>query len=137
LLALLLGFPLAYWLSKMSTHKANIVLIAVLIPFWTSLLVRTIAWITLLQSHGVINNILVWAHVIADDQRLKLIYNQLGTVIVMTQILLPFMILPLYSVMKGIPGDYQRAAISLGSGPTYAFWRIYAPLTLPGVASGC
>ncbi len=136
LLTLLLGYPLAYWLTSLPERTSNLLMIGVLLPFWTSLLVRTTAWIVLLQSHGVINSLLVWAHLVPTHHRPKLIYNQLGTIIVMTQVLLPFMILPLYSVMRGISPSYMRAAISLGAKPYRAFWRVYAPLTLPGVGAG-
>lgn len=136
LLTLLLGYPLSYWMATMPERTSNLLMIGVLLPFWTSLLVRTTAWIVLLQSHGVINSLLVWAHIVPSHHRPKLIYNQLGTIIVMTQVLLPFMVLPLYSVMRGISPSYLRAAISLGARPARAFWRVYAPLTLPGVGAG-
>ncbi|MGA7973888.1 MAG: ABC transporter permease [Pseudolabrys sp.] len=135
-LTLVLGYPLAYWISRMPDSKANLMMIAVLLPFWTSLLVRITAWIVLLQSHGVINSALVNSGLVADAHRPQLINNGLGTVIVMTQVLLPFMVLPLYSVMRGIPDFYVRAAVSLGSHPWRAFWRVFAPLTLPGIGAG-
>jgi putative spermidine/putrescine transport system permease protein len=135
-LTLVLGYPLAYWISRMPDRQANLMMIAVLLPFWTSLLVRITAWIVLLQSHGVINSILVSSHVVASNNRPQLINNGFGTVVVMTQVLLPFMILPLYSVMRGIPDSYMRAAVSLGSHPWRAFWRVFAPLTLPGIGAG-
>ena len=136
ILTVLLGYPLAYWMNSLPTRKANIAMIAVLLPFWTSLLVRTTAWIVLLQSHGVINDFLIWVGVVNPAHRLHLIYNQLGTTIAMTQVLLPFMVLPLYSVMKGIQGTYFRAALSLGATPSQAFWKVYFPLSLPGVGAG-
>jgi putative spermidine/putrescine transport system permease protein len=111
-------------------------MILVLLPFWTSLLVRTTAWIAMLQTQGVINSLLVWAGIISDDQRIQLIFNATGTVIAMTHILLPFMILPLYSVMKTIPPSYMRAARSLGANQITAFTRVYMPQTLPGVGAG-
>ncbi|TMV81512.1 ABC transporter permease [Thioclava sp. BHET1] len=135
-LTLLLGYPLAYWISRMPDSKANLMMIAVLLPFWTSLLVRITAWIVLLQSHGVVNSLLVGSGAVADANRPTLINNSLGTVIVMTQVLLPFMVLPLYSVMKSIPDSYMRAAISMGAHPWRAFWRVFAPLTLSGVGAG-
>jgi len=135
-LTLVLGYPLAYWISRMPESKANLMMIAVLLPFWTSLLVRITAWIVLLQSHGVVNSALVHSGLVADANRPQLINNGLGTVIVMTQVLLPFMVLPLYSVMRGIPDFYMRAAVSLGSHPWRAFWRVFAPLTLPGIGAG-
>lgn len=136
LLTLALGYPLAYWISRMPERRANLAMIAVLLPFWTSLLVRITAWIVLLQSHGVVNSLLVATGAVATNDRPQLIYNALGTIIVMTQVLLPFMVLPLYSVMRGIPDSYMRAAVSLGAHRWRAFWRVFAPLTLPGVNAG-
>jgi putative spermidine/putrescine transport system permease protein len=136
LLTAVLGYPLAYWISRMPERKANLVMIAVLLPFWTSLLVRITAWIVLLQSHGVVNSILVATHLVGTNDRPRLIYNALGTIIVMTQVLLPFMVLPLYSVMRGIPDRYVRAAVSLGAHPWHAFWKVFAPLSMPGLAAG-
>ena len=107
-----------------------------LLPFWTSLLVRTASWKVLLQQQGVINDVLVWAGVIDDADRLVMINNATGTIIAMTHILLPFMILPLYSVMKTIPPSYLRAAKSLGANDWTAFWRVYFPQTIPGVGAG-
>ncbi len=136
ILTVALGYPLAYWISRMPEHRANMMMIAVLLPFWTSLLVRITAWIVLLQPHGVVNSILVATNVVPGNERPRLIYNELGTIIVMTQVLLPFMVLPLYSVMRGIPDSYVRAAISLGAHPWRAFWKVFAPLTLPGISAG-
>ncbi len=132
----LLGFPIAYYLSILPMRYANLLMIAVLLPFWTSLLVRTSAWIVLLQQQGVINNALVGIGIIGDDGRFSLIYNQTGTIIAMTHILLPFMVLPLYSVMRTIPPSYMRAAKSLGATPSTAFRRVYFPQTLPGIGAG-
>lgn len=132
----LLGFPIAYYLSVLPMRYANLLMIAVLLPFWTSLLVRTSAWIVLLQQQGVINNTLVALGIIGDDGRFSLIYNQTGTIIAMTHILLPFMVLPLYSVMRTIPPSYMRAAKSLGATPWTAFRRVYFPQTLPGIGAG-
>ena len=111
-------------------------MICVLLPFWTSLLVRTVAWIVILMQKGVFNSILVWAGIIADDQRMQLVYNETGTLIAMTQILLPFMVLPLYSVMKTIPPSYMRAALNLGATPARAFLKVYMPQTVPGISAG-
>lgn len=132
----ILGFPIAYYLSSLPMRYANLLMIAVLLPFWTSLLVRTSAWIVLLQQQGVINNSLVGLGIISDDGRFSLIYNQTGTIIAMTHILLPFMVLPLYSVMRTIPPSYLRAAKSLGATPWTAFRRVYFPQTLPGIGAG-
>ncbi|KDB01927.1 polyamine ABC transporter substrate-binding protein [Defluviimonas sp. 20V17] len=135
-LTLVLGYPLAYWISRMPASRANLMMIAVLLPFWTSLLVRITAWIVLLQSHGVVNSLLVESGMVAENARPQLINNALGTVIVMTQVLLPFMVLPLYSVMRSIPDSYMRAAVSMGAHPWRAFWRVFAPLTVSGVGAG-
>lgn len=134
LFALLLGYPLAYWISTLSERRANLVMILVLIPFWTSVLVRVAAWIVLLQSEGLVNKALIGSGLIS--QPLALLFNRVGVYISMTHILLPFMILPLYSVMKSIPPTYQRAAVSLGSHPFAAFWRVYVPQTYPGIGAG-
>ena len=135
-LTLLIGFPLSYMLSIVSTRTSNILIIFVLLPFWTSLLVRTTSWIALLQQEGVINDFLIFLGIINEDGRLAMIHNATGTVIAMTHILLPFMILPLFSVMKTIPKSYVRAAISLGAHPWKAFWKIYFPNTSPGIGAG-
>ena len=111
-------------------------MILVLLPFWTSLLVRTSAWKVLLQNQGVVNDFLVWIGIIADESRLELINNVTGTVIAMTHILLPFMILPLYSVMKTIPPTYMRAAKSMGANDFMAFRRVYFPQSIPGIGAG-
>lgn len=132
----LLGFPVAHLLATLPLRKSNLLMIFVLLPFWTSLLVRTTSWMVLLQQQGVINDILVWLGFIGTDQRLQMIYNQTGTIIAMTHILLPFMILPLYSVMRTINPSYVRAARSLGATSWTAFRRIYFPQTLPGLGAG-
>jgi len=133
---ILLGYPIAWLLANLRVRTANVLMILVLLPFWTSLLVRTSAWKVLLQQQGVINDVLVWLGVIADDGRLVLINNATGTIIAMTHILLPFMILPLYSVMKTIPPSYLRAAKSLGATNWTAFWRVYFPQSVPGIGAG-
>lgn len=133
-LTLALGYPLAYWISTLSERRANLAMILVLIPFWTSILVRVAAWIVLLQKEGLVNSALLELGVISES--MDLLFNRTGVYVSMTHILLPFMILPLYSVMKSIPSTYQRAAVSLGSHPFAAFWRVYVPLTYPGVGAG-
>ena len=133
---LLLGYPIAWLLASLPLRSSNLLLILVLLPFWTSLLVRTASWKVLLQQQGVINDILVWLGLVADDNRLAMINNATGTIIAMTHILLPFMILPLYSVMKTIPPTYLRAAKSLGATDWTAFWRVYFPQTVPGIGAG-
>ena len=111
-------------------------MIMVLLPFWTSLLVRTTAWIAILQSQGVVNDLLVWIGITGDESRFSLIYNMTGTIIAMTHILLPFMILPLYSVMQTISPTTVRAAKSLGATDWTAFWKIYFPQSVPGIGAG-
>ena len=135
-LCLLLGYPLAYLIAHAPPRRAALLLVGVLLPFWTSLLVRTTSWIVLLQSQGVINDLLVALGVIGDEQRLAMIYNMAGTLIAMTHVLLPFMVLPLYSVMRTIRPEYVRAAASLGAGPVQVFFRVYWPQSLPGVGAG-
>jgi putative spermidine/putrescine transport system permease protein len=133
---LLLGYPVAWLLANLPAGKANLLMILVLLPFWTSLLVRTSAWKVLLQQQGVINDLLVWSGILSDANRLVMINNQAGTIIAMTHILLPFMILPLYSVMKTIAPTYLRAAKSLGANDWTAFWRVYFPQSVPGIGAG-
>lgn len=135
-ICLVLAYPVSYLLSVLPLKTSNLLMIMVLLPFWTSLLVRTTAWIAILQSNGIINNILVWANVYGDDSRPQMIYNQTGTIIAMVHILLPFMVLPLFSVMKTIPPSYMRAARSMGGSWAYSFRRVYLPQTIPGVAAG-
>ena len=133
---LILGFPVAHLLANLPLRYSNLLMIFVLLPFWTSLLVRTTAWIVMLQQKGVINGVLVWLGILNDDQRLQMVYNMTGTIIAMTQILLPFMILPLYSVMKVIPKSHMRAAQNLGAKPVRAFIKVYLPQTVPGMSAG-
>jgi len=134
-LCLLLGFPLAYVLAHEPPRRANLLLILVLLPFWTSLLVRTSAWVVLLQQEGLVNNMMIWLGII--DAPIRLIYNAVGVHVAMTHVLLPFMILPLYSTMKSIPPSYMRAAASLGAPPVSAFTRVYLPQCVPGIGAGC
>jgi putative spermidine/putrescine transport system permease protein len=134
LTCLLLGFPLAYLLAHLRDNTANLLLILVLLPFWTSLLVRTTAWMVILQKEGVINSLLQAVGLIAEP--LPLIFARFGVVVAMTHILLPFMILPMYSVMRQIPASYVRAARSLGANPTTAFLRVYLPQCVPGIGAG-
>ena len=135
-LCLLLGYPVAYLLATLPLRTSNLLMILVLLPFWTSLLVRTTSWIAILQTEGVLNDVLVFTGLIAEDGRLQLIHNQFGTFVAMVHILLPFMILPLYSVMKTIPPSLMRAARSLGATPFTAFVRVYMPNTVSGVGAG-
>ena len=135
-LCFIIAYPVSYLLSTLPLRTSNLLMILVLLPFWTSLLVRTSAWIAMLQKSGIINNVLVYLGIIADESRIQMIYNITGTVISMVHILLPFMILPLYSVMKTIPPSYMRAARSMGASGTYAFTKVYFPQTIPGIAAG-
>ncbi|MCJ8028834.1 ABC transporter permease [Shinella yambaruensis] len=132
---LLLGFPTAYVISLAPARIAGFMLLMVLLPLWTSLLVRTTAWVVLLQTDGVINQVLLALGL--TTEKLQLMLTRFGTVTAMTHIQLPFTILPIFSVMKSIPEGQMRAARSLGAPPFFAFWRVYAPQTLPGVTAGC
>lgn len=135
-ICVILGFPVAHLLATLPLRQSNLLMICVLLPFWTSLLVRTTAWIAILQGQGVINSALVGLGVLTDEGRLSMVYNRTGAIIAMTHILLPFMILPLYSVMRTINPAYVRAARSLGATSWTAFRRIYLPQTLPGMGAG-
>ncbi len=133
-LCVLIGYPLAYLLASTKPAYARWLLMLVLLPFWTSLLVRTTAWLVLLQSNGVVNSLLSWIGVIAEP--LALVHNRTGVLLAMTHILLPFVVLPVYAVMKGVPDVYWRAASSLGAPPVKAFLRVYLPQTMPGAGAG-
>jgi putative spermidine/putrescine transport system permease protein len=132
---LILGYPVAFLLASLPERLSNPLMLLVLLPFWTALLVRTTAWIVILQREGVLNSALLWVGAISSP--LELIYNRTGLLIAMTHVLLPYMILPLYSVMKGIDPQHTRAARSLGANASTAFRRVYVPLTLPGINAGC
>ncbi|KAB2671746.1 ABC transporter permease [Brucella tritici] len=134
-LCFMLAYPLAYFMVHQSATVQAIMLIFVMLPFWTSILVRTAAWLVLLQTHGVINDTLVSLGVLS--QPVQLVYNRVGTILAMIHIQLPFTLLPIYSVMKSISPVYARAAQSLGAPPLASFRRIYFPMTMPGVAAGC
>ena len=136
LICLLLGYPLAYWIATAPAATARKLMLLVLLPFWTSLLVRTTAWVVVLQSGGVVNSLLGWLGLVDPTHPIELIHNRIGVLIAMTHILLPFMVLPIFSVMKSIPPNYMRAAASLGAPPLSAFLRVYLPLSLPGVSAG-
>lgn len=133
---IMLAYPVAWILANLPMRTSNLLMILVLLPFWTSLLVRTSAWKVMLQQQGVINDVLVWLGIVADADRLIMINNQFGTIVAMTHILLPFMILPMYSVMQTIPETYLRAAKSLGATNWTAFWRVYFPQSVPGIGAG-
>jgi len=133
-ICVLLGYPLAYALSQLPRRLANLCMIGVLMPFWTSILVRTYAWLVLLQSRGIINDwgirLGLW------DRPLPLVYNLGGTLIGMVHIMLPFLVLPVYGSMRAIDRDYMKAAANLGAGPVRAFWQVFFPLSLPGLFAG-
>ncbi len=135
LLCLLIGYPLAYFMATSSPSVRNLLMIGLLLVFWTSLLVRTLSWILVLQDKGVVNSFLLYLGIIS--QPLSLVFNRVGVYVAMTHVLLPFMVLPLYSVMAGIPSYYVRAARSLGATPITAFFKVYTPMTLPGIGAGC
>ncbi len=132
---LLLGYPVAWLLASLPLRHSNLLMILVLLPFWTSLLVRTASWIIVLQKEGIVNKILMWTHITSEP--LQLVFNRFGVYIAMVHILLPFMILPLYSVMKNIPPSLLRAASSLGANPIIAFFKVYLPQSMPGISAGC
>jgi len=134
LLCLLMGFPVALLLTQVRERTADWLMVLVLLPFWTSLLVRTAAWVVVLQKEGMVNRLLLSVGAIAEP--LTLIYNRTGVLVAMTHVLLPFMILPLYTVLKGIAPQYMQAATSLGAAPATAFVRVYLPLAAPGVGAG-
>ena len=133
----ILAYPISHLLATLPMKYSNLLMICVLLPFWTSLLVRTSSWMVLLQQQGPINDLIVWLGLAADDNRPELMYNVIGTFVAMTQILLPFMVLPLYSVMKTISPSLMRAGKSLGGTPLVSFVKIYFPLTIPGIGAGC
>ena len=153
---LILAYPVSYLLATLPMRTSNLLMICVLMPFWTSLLVRIVAWMIMLQQNGVVNDTLVGILpcfegmvnlpffgetnidlCFSDEDRIPMMYNFTGTIIVMTQVLLPFMILPIYSVMRGIPPSYMKAAQNLGATPTRAFMRVYMPQSVPGIGAGC
>jgi putative spermidine/putrescine transport system permease protein len=134
LLALLLGYPIAYAASVVPKGWSVLILALVILPFWTSVLVRAYAWLALLQRTGVVNQFLQYLGII--DEPLALVHNTFGTVVATVHILLPFMVLPLYATMQKIPHDLMQAGASLGGSPSHNFWRIFLPLSLPGVLAG-
>jgi putative spermidine/putrescine transport system permease protein len=135
LVCLLLGYPVAYFIARQPPGRAAVLLFLVLLPFWTSLLVRTVAWVVLLQREGILNNLFLSLGLVSEPERM--IFNRFAVYVAMVHVLLPFMVLPLYAVMKGISPSYLRAASSLGAAPLTAFRRVYMPQTLPGVGAGC
>jgi putative spermidine/putrescine transport system permease protein len=136
LFCFLMGYPIAHLLATIPAKYSNLLMICVLLPFWTSLLVRTASWMILLQQQGVVNDFFVLIGLVADDNRPEMMYNKVGTYVAMSQILLPFMVLPLYSVMKTVSPSLMRAGKSLGGTPFVSFWKIYFPLTTSGIGAG-
>ncbi|WP_028957639.1 ABC transporter permease [Sulfitobacter sp. 20_GPM-1509m] len=133
-LCIVIGYPLAYFISQLPTRWANLCLVTVLLPFWTSLLVRTYAWLVLLQKQGLVNQ---WAISLGLwDEPLKFVHNMTGTLIGMVHIMLPFLILPVYGAMRAIDKDYLKAASNLGASPRRAFWTVFFPLSTPGLFAG-
>jgi ABC-type spermidine/putrescine transport system permease subunit I len=133
-LCILIGYPLAYFISQLPNRLATLCMISVLLPFWTSLLVRTYAWLVLLQKRGLIND---WAMSLGLwDEPIKMVHNMTGTLIGMVHIMLPFLILPLYGAMKSIDLDLVKAASNLGASPRRAFWTVFFPLSTPGLFAG-
>ncbi len=134
LICIFIGYPLSYFLALLPARLVGIFMLAVLLPFWTSLLVRTYAWLVLLQKKGLLNDfamqIGLW------DSPVKLVHNMTGTLIGMAHIMLPFLVLPLYNAMKKIDRDLMYAAANLGASPAGAFWKVYFPLSLPGMVAG-
>ena len=134
LICILIGYPLAYFLAMLPARLAGFFMLAVLLPFWTSLLVRTYAWLVLLQKNGILNDFAIsiglW------DVPIKLVHNLTGTLIGMAHIMLPFLVLPLYSSMRKIQRDLMYAAANLGATPAQAFWQVYFPLSLSGMVAG-
>jgi len=137
LFCFLMAYPIAHLLATLPMKYSNLLMICVLLPFWTSLLVRTASWMILLQQQGIVNDFFVLIGLVADNNRPEMMYNKTGTYVAMTQILLPFMVLPLYSVMKTISPSLMRAGKSLGGTPFITFWKVYFPLTIPGIGAGC
>ncbi|NIF51070.1 ABC transporter permease [Burkholderia sp. Ax-1724] len=131
---LLLGYPVAYTIARASGRRRRLMIFVVLIPFWTSLLVRTFSWMILLQPHGVINSLLLASGLI--EHPLELIFNRTGLFIAMVQMQLPFLIFPLFNVLSKIDDAYMRASANLGASPFTTFWRVYFPLSMPGIVAG-
>ena len=132
--ALVIGYPVAYAMARLKTRWALVVAACVLIPLWTSVLVRSYAWILLLQRRGIVNDLLIEAGIVSEP--LRMIYTEGAVILAMTHVMLPFMILPLYSVLRTIPDELPRAASNLGAGPATVFVKVIFPLSLPGVFAG-
>ena len=134
LLCILIGYPLAYFLAQLPQRMAAIFMLTVLLPFWTSLLVRTYAWLVLLQKKGILNDFAI--QIGLWETPVKLVHNMTGTLIGMAHIMLPFLVLPLYGAMRRIDPDLMHAAANLGAKPVQAFWKVFFPMSLPGMVAG-
>lgn len=134
LVCLVVGYPLAYMLAQLPRRAAALCMIGVILPFWTSVLVRTYAWLVILQRKGLVNDWLIALGIV--DEPIQLVHNFGGVVVGMSQVLLPFLVLPLYASMRAIDRDYLRAAMSLGASPTGTFWQVFFPLSVPGLVAG-
>ena len=134
LICILIGYPLAYFLAMMPPRLAGFFMLAVLLPFWTSLLVRTYAWLVLLQKNGILNDFAISAGI--WETPVKLVHNMTGTLIGMAHIMLPFLVLPLYGSMRKIERDMMHAAANLGASPVQSFWKVFFPLSLSGMVAG-
>jgi len=133
-LSLVLGYPVAYAMARLPGWRAGVVAVCVLIPLWTSVLVRSYAWVFLLQRQGVVNSVLLDVGIV--DAPLRMLYTEGAVLMAMTHVLLPFMILPIYATLRGIPHELEHAARNLGAGRLQAFLRVTLPLSLPGVSTG-
>jgi len=131
---LLIGYPIAYYLTTSKGAGVGIVVLSIVLPYFTSIIVRTFSWMVLLGEHGLVNNSLLAAGLIHEP--IPLMYNRLGVLIGMSYVLLPYMVLTLYAAMRGIDASLLRAAEGLGANGFYTFWRVYFPLSLHGVLSG-
>lgn len=134
LITLLLAFPVAQYMTSASPRLSGVIMLLVLLPFWTSVLVRTMAWVVVLQGNGLVNSFLQTLGVIENP--LQMLYNRTGVLVALSHVLLPYMILPLYGAMRAVPAAQMRAAVSLGAGPVMAYRRVYLPQLLPGIAAG-
>ncbi len=132
---LLLAYPIAFFLARRSPSAANLLIILVLIPFWTSILVRTYAWMVLLGRRGLINNFLIAAGLI--DRPVQLLNTRFAVCVAMVHVLLPFMVLPIYSTLRNLDWRLIRAAEGLGARPAAVFRQVLLPLSLPGISAGC
>ncbi|MDB5486850.1 MAG: hypothetical protein JWQ58_565 [Reyranella sp.] len=131
---IIIGYPLAHWMRGLGSRGRMIALALVVLPFWVSILVRTYAWIVVLGNGGIVNRALQWSGL--TDEPISFLYNELGVTIGMANVLLPFLVLPLFAAMTRIDDRLLQAAASLGAPPRTIFWKVYFPLTLPALAAG-